>query len=237
MPDPNEHTPLIPGSGSASQPDADSTYLARFQQAVGINAASSSPTDFEAARQHATGIYKEIVAAQTSLRRQFRLVEAIYYLALLANIVIGATLASLGPLARLHPMAITILGIVNSSVAGLLVLLKSQGLPDRLRKDEFEMRKVQDFVEEMGARLAFGVVEEMSEKGLDELVKEVFDRYNVARDTAEMNKPDSYTHQVDADPSAQQGSSGERRGWVQVDGTRKIRLALSSGKGKALVIS
>lgn len=58
----------------------------------------------------------------------------------------------------------------NSSTAGMLALLKGQGPPDRLRKDEFEMRKVQDFIEQMEARLAF-IGEDISEKELDDPVK------------------------------------------------------------------
>jgi hypothetical protein len=238
----NEQTPLISGSGHESQSAADSNaYLSRFRQAIGINAATSTHNDHESARRSAKGIYKQIISAQQWRQRQYLFVEAIFYVALLANIIIGATLASLGSLSTLHPMAITILGIVNSSTAGVLAMLKGQGLPDRLRKDEFEMRKVQDFIEEIDTRLAFGMIQDMGEKELDDLVKEVFDRYNVARDTAEMNRPASYVHQVDVvlgdDRLMEQGTGGEAHGVVRTGGTRQIKLALSSGKGKALVIS
>jgi len=138
-------------------------------------------------------------------------------------------------------MAITILGIVNSSTAGILALLKGQGLPDRLRKDAFEMLKVQNFIEEIDTKLAFGMIQDMDEKELDDLVKGVFDRYNVARDTAEMNRPASYVHQVDVRPGddrlVEQGTDSEGHGVVRTGGARQIKLALSSGKGKALVIS
>ena len=68
--------------------------------------------------------------------------------------MIGTILASFGPLSMLHSSAITILGVLNASIAGILVLLKGQGLPDRLRKDEYQMRRVQDFIEEEETRLA-----------------------------------------------------------------------------------
>lgn len=65
------------------------------------------------------------------------------------QLVVGATLTVLGPSAGSHPRTITILGAVNTGVAGLLGLLKGNGLPDRLRKDGFELRKVLDYIEEV----------------------------------------------------------------------------------------
>ena len=236
----NEHTPLI--SGSAGESQANDAYLSRFQQAIGINTTSPPHNnDLESARRSAKGIYKEIISAVQWQQRQYLFCETIFYLAILSNIVIGATLASLGPLSKIHTTAITILGIVNSSTAGILALLKGLGLPDRLRKDQFEMQKVRDFIEEMETRLAFGLIEDMDDKELDDIVKEVYDRYNVARDTAEMNRPASYVHQVDLshgdDRPREQGTGGEGRGVVQAGGLRQSKLALSSGKGKVLVIS
>ena len=86
--------------------------------------------------------------------------------------------------------------MVNTSTAGVLALLKGQGLPDRLRKDEYEMRKVQDFIEERESRLVVGGAGTLDTEELDELLQQVFAKYNAARDTAEMNRPDSYGHQV-----------------------------------------
>lgn len=125
---------------------------------------------------------------------------------------------------------ITVLGIVNSCIAGILALLKGQGLPDRLRKDEFEMRRVQDFIEECECRLAVGGWEEnCSLKEVDNLVKQVFERYNVARDTAEMNRPSSYAHQVD--PGSNNGHQGIRSAFGQ------SRIAAGGAKATSLEIS
>jgi hypothetical protein len=243
----SEQVPLLSGGEEAPR-----DYLTRFRQAVGINASSTSlHTDLESARRSATGIYKEVITTQQWRFREYTFVEVIYYLALLANIIIGATLASLGQTTLLHATTITILGVVNSSTAGILALLKGQNLPDRLRKDEFEMRKVQDFIEEIENRLASGTMGGMDEHTFDDLIKEVHDRFNVARDTAEMNRPARYVHQIDvasgserpavegaaagAQPAAREGTGDD--GTVQSGGVRQTKLALSSGKGKALVMS
>jgi hypothetical protein len=203
MPDDHEQTPLL-GSSTPSKPseitpkylpkfnNGTDDNLTKFRKAVGINAdVDDAGVDIESARKGAKGLYKEIIDNQTSRSRQYRLVEALFYLALGAQIIIGATLTALGPVSKLHSKAITILGIVNTSTAGILALLKGQGLPDRLRKDEYEMRKVQDFIEETEARLVVGGQGTLDTEELDELLQQIFAKYNAARDTAEMNRPDS----------------------------------------------
>ena len=85
------------------------------------------------------------------------------------------------------------------------------------------------------------MAEDISDKDLDDLVKEVFDTYNVARDTVEMSRPESYVHQVNERPvddmPGEQVVGGEGQGVARAGGARQIKLSLNSGKGKALVIS
>jgi hypothetical protein len=234
MPD-DEQTPLL-GSSKPSkiipkQPpkfadnDTDDN-LTKFRKAVGINInVDDTGADLESARKGARGLYKEVIDQQTRRSRQYILVEILFYLALGAQIVIGATLTALGPISGLHSKAITILGVINTSTAGVLALLKVQGLPDRLRKDEFEMRKVQDFIEETESRLVVGGEGTLDTEELDELLQQVFGKYNAARDTAEMNRPDSYGHQPEApvQRSKNKGSFGVGRNIIAGDGNGKAR--------------
>jgi hypothetical protein len=201
----DEQTPLLSGSNydSPSQPQPvyrdgnNENNLLKFRRAIGINI-DSQDADLESARRGARGLYKAIIAQQRRRSRQYHCIEILFYLALGAQIMIGATLSALGPLAKLHPTSITILGIANTSIAGVLALLKGQGLPDRLRKDEFEMRKVQDFIEETEARMVLAG-DTVTQEEVDNAVQKVFLKYNAARDTAEMNRPDSYGHQPEGD--------------------------------------
>lgn len=50
-----------------------------------------------------------------------------------------------GPSAGDHVLAITILGAANTVIAGVLALIKGQGLPDRLYHDRAEFRRLQDW--------------------------------------------------------------------------------------------
>jgi hypothetical protein len=190
----DEHAPLLGGSKINPDPHTgENQYLARFRKAIGINVGIHDG-DIESARRGARGLYKEIIANQRQRSVQYYITDAIMYISLGAQIVIGASLTALGPLSKLHPTSITILGIINTSIAGILALMKGQGLPDRLRKDEFEMRKVQDYIEETEARLVLAG-DTLTIEEVDDAVQKVFLKFNAARDTAEMNRPDSYGHQ------------------------------------------
>jgi len=54
-------------------------------------------------------------------------------------------LAIRGPSAGDHVLAITLLGAFNTVIAGILALIKGQGLPDRLYHDRAEFRRLQDW--------------------------------------------------------------------------------------------
>ncbi|QSZ32163.1 hypothetical protein DSL72_001734 [Monilinia vaccinii-corymbosi] len=237
------HRPLSPSFSALSL----SSALQKFRLAIGINVpiplpATSPPSDLEALRRNAYGIYKSVLTQQSKFSLQYHFIEGVYYFSLLSQIVIGGILASFSELSQTHPKAVTTLGVVSSSLAGVLGILKSQGLPDRLRKDEFEMRKVQDFIEECDTRLAVGWGEQISDAEVDDLIKEVFDRYGVARDTAEMNRPNIYAHQADADdldnggahegPGEMHAATGNSRTLI---GGRRSKISVG-GHGKCLQI-
>lgn len=138
-------------------------------------------------RASARGLYKEIIDTQGAAD----ITDVPFDFAFGTQIVIGATLTALGPVSGLHSQAITFREIVNTSIAGVLALLKGQGLPDRLKKREYEMRKVQDFIEETKSRLIVGGEGTLDTEELNEPLQQVLAKYNAARDTAEMNRPDS----------------------------------------------
>jgi hypothetical protein len=191
----SEQTPLLHSSTTDLGHPAEDDNLTKFRKAIGINVGATGIQDLEAARKGSQGLYKEVIRQQVLKSRQYHTVEWLYYVAIGTNVVIGATLASLGPSSKLHPTAITILGIVNTSTAGILALLKGQGLPDRLQKDEYQMRKVQDFIEETDIRLAVMPKDTFTNEELDQVIQQVIENYNTARDTTEMNRPASYAHQ------------------------------------------
>jgi len=104
---------------------------------------------------------------------------------------------SRGPSAGDHTLTITILGALNTVVAGVLALVKGQGLPERLRHDRAEFRKLQDWIEQTEALLAVGVIgKDRKEVGL--LVQISFVKYNAAKASEENNVPGNYVRAEDS---------------------------------------
>lgn len=221
-----EHTPLLIDTRPDSSSSSNETNLAKFRRAIGINTHPTDGDDLESARRTAKGIYKEVIANQKWRNTQHRVFEAVFYTALGTQILIGASLTALGPQSKNHSTAITILGIVNTGTAGLLTVFKGQGIPDRFRKDEYQMKKVQDFIEEMDTRLSVDGEDTFTAQELDEVVKQVFEKYNTAVDTAEMNKPSSYAKQNEG------AVRGRGKSGFENDTRFTIKTEDGEGKGK-----
>ncbi|KAH8886886.1 hypothetical protein GQ53DRAFT_768750 [Thozetella sp. PMI_491] len=191
--------------------NANDENLRIFRRAVGINSdysTSSSGGSLEEGRKAAMGVYKAVISEQKRKSRQHFALSFLVYFAHFAQIVIGAILTALGPDAGSHTFAITALGAVNTVMAGLLALVKGQGLPERLRKDEMEFRRLQDWIEETEALLTVGVIgKNRKEAGL--LVEVAFKKYNAAKQSEENNLPDNYVSQIPENVASSRGRSSD----------------------------
>lgn len=170
--------------------------LVIYRKALGINWTKSSldAATLEEGRKSATGIYKSVIDSQSKKHMQHDVLTALLYVLYLSQIVIGAALTALGPSGAIYTLHITILGAVNTIVAGVLALIKGSGQPQRMGKDQVEYRKLQDWIEETEALLAVGVIgRDRREVGL--LVEVAFKKYNAAKASEENNRPDMYVSQ------------------------------------------
>ncbi|KAI0479539.1 hypothetical protein GGR56DRAFT_635564 [Xylariaceae sp. FL0804] len=171
--------------------------LVVFRKALGINYQRAGAADggtLEEGRRSAVGIYASVIRAQQSKRTAHTLVSAFLYLCYFAQIIVGAALTALGPMAAQHTTVITVLGAVNTVVAGVLALIKGSGQPMKLGKDRIGYRRLQDWIEETEALLAVGVIG-CNEREVGLLVETAFRRYNAAKLSDENNDPDYYVNQ------------------------------------------
>ncbi|KAL3493938.1 hypothetical protein BJX62DRAFT_234793 [Aspergillus germanicus] len=130
--------------------------------------------------------------AQETRKTYFHLLFEIVFNALsILQLMVGATITALGPLAANQKVPITILGAINTVIAGILALMKGRGLPQRLRKDLAEIRKVQMYITEAENNLK-SAERDQANRDVRALVDEAFARYRVMLDIIEMNHPDSY---------------------------------------------
>ena len=231
-------TPITPGQGILSV-DTNHSWgapaglgirgcndenLVIFRRALGINVhrPSAHGCTLEDGRKTATGIYKSLISAQRNRSWQHVIVSLLLNFCLFAQIIVGASLTALGPTSGKHEVVITILGAGNTVIAGVLALIKGQGLPERLRKDEVEFRKVQDWVEETEALLAVGIIgRNRQEVGL--LVEVAFKKYNAAKASIENNRPEAYITQRDDDDDDEN---------PKTTGSAVVRLNLRSQRSK-----
>ncbi|KAH8901364.1 hypothetical protein GQ53DRAFT_740337 [Thozetella sp. PMI_491] len=165
--------------------------LMLFRRALGIQnraAASIDPGAVEEGRKTATGIYALILRHQRRKRVQYLLLLALIYLCHFAQVVLGAVLTVLGPRAQDHKIAITILGAINTVVAGFLALITRLGAAEKLHKDEVQFRKLQTWIEETDTLLALGVIgRDRTEVGV--LIQTAYRKYNSSEENEETNQP------------------------------------------------
>lgn len=130
----------------SGQPEQSGNYE-HFCRRVGI-----WPLSERDASMHRTGAnkgtYQELLHAQTKTRVEYYTTASLINMALFAQIIIAATVtavsASNGP-----RMAITVLGALNTVLAGSLTWIKGQGLPDRLATYANELRRVREHIEDL----------------------------------------------------------------------------------------
>ncbi|KAI0159800.1 hypothetical protein GGR57DRAFT_490736 [Xylariaceae sp. FL1272] len=168
--------------------------LVIFRRALGINAHRQTAGDsstVEEGRKSAIGIYRAVLKEQLSLRMRYALLQAFLYIVYFLQIIIGAVLTALGATASKYEKLITVLGALNTVLAGVLALVKGSGQPMKMGKDRIGYRRLQDWIEETEALLAVGVIgRNRREVGL--LVESAFKRYNAVKESVENNDPDYY---------------------------------------------
>ena len=105
----------------------------------------------------------------------------------LSQIVVAATLTALGA-ADASYIAITVLGSVNTVIAGIQTYLKGQGLPNRLRQYEFGLRKLREYIEDRERDFSHADCT----LNVDHQIADIAAMYKAVRQTAEDNTPDNY---------------------------------------------
>lgn len=159
----------------------DSQVLLIFRRAVGINSDRASTfTDsetMEKGRRHAVGVYKHVIEQRRRKKLLHHTLGVILYISHFLQIIVAAVLTALGPNAKNYEVPITVLGGVNTVIAGVLALLKGSGVIERLSKDEVEFAKLKDWIEETEAMISVGILGR-SRKDVGVLVEQAFRKYN-----------------------------------------------------------
>ena len=132
----DENTPLLENGGS-------SDYHEHFCLLVGISPSDKSTA---APSSNAKSLYNRALRKRKSQRFTYNITAAVSNTLLLSQVVLGATLTALGASNASHVL-ITIFGVANTIIAGLVAYLKSRGQPMRARMFLDDLEHVVDEIE------------------------------------------------------------------------------------------
>lgn len=114
----------------------------------------AAPTSNNTTPRHlesAHGFYGHLLHAEHRAARQYRVYDSLVILLMILQLCISAVFVVLGSLPNLdrHHVAVASLGAIGTVVAGMLALMRGQGLPNRLRMERDALRRVVFETEEL----------------------------------------------------------------------------------------
>ncbi|KAL8669298.1 MAG: hypothetical protein Q9168_006100 [Polycauliona sp. 1 TL-2023] len=133
------------------------------------------------------GVYTRIVWEERHSTFQYYLMSSIINAAFMGQIIIAASLTALGA-ANGSRLAITVLGSINTVIAGVQTYLKGQGLPNRIKQYQFGLRKLREYIEDRERDFSH----EGCPLDVDHVIADVAAMYQAVRQTAEDNTPETY---------------------------------------------
>ncbi|KAL8666402.1 MAG: hypothetical protein Q9202_001425 [Teloschistes flavicans] len=177
-------------------PNAIPPKLVKLRTVIGISTpeslalSSTSPPKRPGAN---LGIYARIIKQEQIARYEFYFAASVINTCYFGQIVVAAALTALGASSSSH-VVITVLGAINTVIAGILTYLKGQGLPNRLRQYWNSLRKCREFIEEKERECAAEGWGEDDTEGMDidHEISVIIKMYHDVRQTAEDNTPDTY---------------------------------------------
>lgn len=133
------------------------------------------------------GLYRDIVKCKARVKYTFHTVSFIRWALMVSQLLIGATVTSLGSMSLTSGISITTLGALNTVIAGLLALLHNSGLPDRYRYDMAQFEELEDHIKEI---LDSGIAP--AEQTAGQILAEFFDVFREVKATVTANMPVNY---------------------------------------------
>ena len=161
--------------------------LTKFRHMTGIDTPTNLHNRDPKRVARNQGIYARIVSEERKSTYQYWLMSSIINVSFLGQIIVAATLTALGAADGSH-LAITILGSVNTVIAGIQTYLKGQGLPNRIKQYQFGLRKLREYIEDRERDFS----NEGCKLDVDHVIADVAAMYQAVRQTAEDNTPDTY---------------------------------------------
>ena len=140
----SERTPLL-GSQEWFRDGSGEDPHAQFCMLVGVPP-SNLPPGAKMPKAGPTTLYKRATRDRSHQNVTYTVTASLSNTLLLTQVILGATLTALGASESSH-ILITIFGVLNTVIAGLVAYLKSRGQPMRARMYRDDMERVVDEIE------------------------------------------------------------------------------------------
>lgn len=140
----SERTPLLGSQDWFHDGTGEDPHM-QFCMLVGVPP-SSLPSGAKAPKAGPTTLYKRATRDRSHQNVTYTLTATLSNTLLLTQVILGATLTALGASESSH-ILITIFGVLNTVIAGLVAYLKSRGQPMRARMYRDDMERVVDEIE------------------------------------------------------------------------------------------
>ena len=151
------------------------------------------------------------------------------------QIFIAATITALAAYSG-HKITLTVLGAINTSLAGMLAFMKGMGLPNRMIKSRDQFRYVREYADDIERQLQFARTKtDLDPWKESETVRKLFE---AARKDQQDNYPDRYTNQNEAAQKADmrvEAAVRERKRKNSTEAQEKARNTRAHGKDGLLV--
>jgi hypothetical protein len=145
------------------------------------------------------GVYQSVISYERWARIRYRLCDFVVTVSMFLQIIVGASVTAFGAGSANH-IIITVFGAANTALASLLAVLKSQGLPTRLRMDWIGWRDLREYIEEREREIEMTITGKLPEAGENRKeiniraeIETIEDKYKLMKNTVEANRPDTYT--------------------------------------------
>ncbi|KAK4610104.1 hypothetical protein CLAFUW4_13738 [Fulvia fulva] len=112
------------------------------------------PSKTAKARQRNRGMYKRAVTQDAKNRSMYAITHYIISGLYIFQVLVAATLTALSAYGNTSTVSLTVLGAINTAIAGLLAWLTGQGMPTRYRRARDPYREVIRHIEAMERRFA-----------------------------------------------------------------------------------
>lgn len=191
--------------------------LVKFRSITGIHTTGTFLSSKQARRAaNNLGIYSRIISEEKATAHHYRVVSFLIESTFLLQIAIAATVTALAASGMSH-VTITILGSINTVIAGVQTYLKGQGLPNRVQQYGFGLRKLREHIEDLERHFA----QPGCKLDIDHEIKEIAAMYRAVRQTEEDNKPDTYKAMGGAGAKLLTAGNAPTKGGKSDDGTKE----------------